>query len=96
MSENSQAAEDVRPGSVTLVITSAEGLVGRIEDYRGPIPRRDEYIFHPPLDDDGTSDISVHAGVMSVKSVTYGILTRPQHGEKHFTGRPVQVVEVWV
>jgi hypothetical protein len=84
-------------GAVTLLINSTDGLVARVEGYRGPVPRMGEYIFHPPLDDDGTGDLTVHGtGVMSVKSVTYGILTRPQHGEEYFTGRPVQVVEVWV
>lgn len=33
---------------------------------------------------------------MSVKSVTYGIITRPRNGEGHFVGRPLNVVEVWV
>lgn len=82
---------------MVLNIRSNEGLVGQIEDYAGPIPRAGEYIFHPPLHDDGISDLSVHGtSVMSVKTVTYGILTRPSDGEKHFTGRPVQVIEVWV
>jgi hypothetical protein len=80
-----------------LIIRESDGLVAEIEDYRGPIPRAGEYIFHPPLDDDGFSDLSVHGtNVMSVKSVTYGIITRPRKGENHFVGRPGPVVEIWV
>jgi hypothetical protein len=32
----------------------------------------------------------------AVRLVNWGILGRPQHGEDHYTGRPVQVVEVVV
>ena len=74
-----------------------DGLVAEIDGYDGPIPRPGEYIFHPPSDDDGFSDLSEHGtNVMSVKSVTYGIIARPRNGEKHFVGRPIQIVEVWV
>lgn len=80
-----------------LIIRENEGVVAEIGDYTGPVPRAGEYIFHPPLNDDGTSDLSLHGtNVMSVKSVNYGIVTRPQHGEGHFVGRPVQIVEIWV
>lgn len=80
-----------------LIIREPEGLVAQIDGYDGPIPRPGEFIFHPPLDDDGTSEPSLPGtSVMSVKSVTYGILTRPRNGEKHFVGRPEPMVEVWV
>jgi len=77
-----------------------DGLVAVIEDYKGQVPRAGEFIFHPPLDDDGRSDLSVHGcQVMSVKSVTWGIIMRPGRlrGEpKCFTGRTEPMVEVWV
>lgn len=80
-----------------LIINSQDGLVARVDDYQGPVPRQGEYIFHPPFNDDGESDLHTHGNnVMSVKTVTYGIITRPENGEEHFVGRPVQVVEVWV
>ena len=80
-----------------LIIRESGGLVAEVEDYTGPIPRPGEYIFHPPQGDDGHGDLSVHGtNVMTVKTVTYGIITRPRNGEKHFVGRPVQVVEIWV
>ena len=88
-----------RAVSVRLVIMQQGDLIARIEDYDGPIPRVGEYLFHPDLDDDGTRDMSLHnptniAG--SVKSVIYGIYTRPRNGEDYFTGRPVRIVEVQI
>lgn len=78
-----------------LIVNSREGIIGEIEDYAGPVPRAGEYIFHPPLEEDG---FTAHGGVMSVKSVTYGILTRyPLAGEPaHFTGLAEPYVEVFV
>jgi hypothetical protein len=84
--------------SVRLIIMQQGETVARIEDYDGPIPRVGEYFFHPPLDDDGTSDLTLHGtGIAgSAKTVTYGIYTRPRNGEAYFTGRPVQVVEIQI
>lgn len=81
-----------------LIINSQDGVVARVDNYQGPIPRAGESIFHPPTDDDGWSDLSVHGtDVMTVNTVTYGIITRPRSGSKpHFVGRPLNVVEVWV
>jgi hypothetical protein len=77
-----------------------DGLVAMIEDYEGQVPRAGEYIFHPPLDDDGRADLSTHGNnVMSIKSVTWGIIMRPGRasgGVKYFTGRTEPMVEVWV
>ena len=79
-----------------LVIRENDGLVAQVDEYDGPIPRAGEYIFHPPLDDTGTGDLSVHGtNVMSVKSVIYGIIMR-ESGVGHFTGRTEPMVEVWV
>ncbi len=82
--------------SVRLIVVQAGETVARVEDYDGPVPRVGEYLFHPDLDDDGTSDMSLHGtGVAgSVKAVTYGVYTRPQDGEPYFVKRPVPVVEV--
>ena len=84
--------------SVRLVIMQANETVARIEDYDGPVPRVGEYLFHPDLDDDGTRDMTLHGcGIAgSVKSVTYGIYTRPQNGEEYFVKRPVPVVEIQI
>lgn len=84
--------------SVLLRIMQQGEIVARVEDYDGPVPRVGEYFFHPDLDDDGTSDMTLHGtGVAgSVKSVTYGIYTRPQNGEDYFVKRPVPVVEVQI
>ncbi len=81
-----------------LIIREQDGVVARVENYQGPLPRAGECIFHPPTDDDGWSDLSVHGtDVMSVKTVTYGIITRSKTRElDHFVGRPLNVVEVWV
>jgi hypothetical protein len=82
--------------SVRLVIIQGHETVARVEDYDGPVPRVGEYLFHPDLDDDGTSDMSLHGtGIAGcVKAVTWGLYTRPRNGEPYFTRRPVPVVEV--
>ena len=73
-----------------LIIKQGRDLIAVIEDYTGPIPRVGEYIFHPPLDDDGYG-----TGINgTVATVTYGILARPTSGHGHFVGRSEQVVEV--
>jgi hypothetical protein len=86
--------------AVRLVIKTLDNgahLVAQVDDYDGPIPRVGESIFHPPYDDDGQSNLSLHGtNVMTVHTVIYGIITRPKNGEGYFTKRPVQVVEVWV
>jgi len=84
--------------SVLLVIMQGGETVARLEDYDGPVPRVGEYFFHPDLLDDGTSDMTLHTtGIAGcVKTVTYGIYTRPRNGEKYFVKRPVPVVEVQI
>ena len=75
-----------------LIIVEAPGstLVAEVDNYTGPIPRPGEYIVHPPLHPDGMPN------VMGVKTVTYGILARPQHGESYFVGDPEPYVEIHV
>lgn len=73
-----------------LIIKSAEGhLIASIDDFQGTIPQKGEYIYHPPL----------HGGppvnVMSVKSVTHGILAR-EGDLNHFVGSAEPFVEVHV
>ena len=72
-----------------LVINSSEGIVGIIQDYDGPVPRRGDYIGHPTLDGRHSTN------VMSVKTVTHYILTRTP-GAGHFTGHSSPEIEVWV
>jgi len=79
-----------------LIIREHDGLVAQVDDYDGPVPRTGDYIFHPPLDDTGTGNLSVHGtSVMSVKTVIWGIIAR-KPGLDHFTGRAEPMVEIWV
>lgn len=82
-----------------LIIVESPGstLVAKIDDYTGPIPHPGEYIFHPPLNPaENTADRAVHMNVMSVKTVTYGIIARPDAGQDHFIGNAEPFVEVHV
>ena len=83
-----------------IIKTLGEGpqVVAVIEDYTGQVPRAGDAIFHPPFEDDGTSDLSLYGNnVMTVKSVIWGIIARPPKlGPKDFTGRTAPMVEVWV
>jgi hypothetical protein len=79
-----------------LIIRDNDGLVAQIDNYDGQVPRAGDYIFYPPMDDTGTGDISTRStNVMSVKTVTWGIIMR-EPGFGYFTGRTEQIVEVWV
>jgi hypothetical protein len=73
-----------------LIIMCGEGPVAELEDYTGPIPRVGEYIERPPLPGPRPGS----SRVMSVKSVTYGILRRPALGGFGPEGDPW--AEVWV
>jgi hypothetical protein len=65
-----------------LIITGDTGeIVAQVNNFTGPIPRKGEYIYHPPLRADYAP-----SNVMRVKAVTHSILARPSHGEKHFVG----------
>jgi hypothetical protein len=81
-----------------LIVTQGSDLIAQDDNYDGPVPRVGEYIFHPEFDDDGTSAMSLPSAQIAgcVKTVTYGIYTRPKNGEKHFVGRPVKVVQVTI
>lgn len=63
-------------------------LVGVIEDWRGPLPGKGDYIYHPPFEGDTESN------VMSVKTVTYRMLTRS--GAGYFTAHRDPYVEICV
>lgn len=80
-----------------LIIVEAPSstLVAEIDDYAGPIPRPGEYIVHPPLRG-GEESPGLLRNVMSVKTVTYGILARPAPGTDHFVGRSEPYVEIHV
>jgi hypothetical protein len=83
---------------VKLIITEMdEGpqTVAVVDDYTGPIPRPGEYIVHPPLEP-GIDAPGSFSNVMGVKSVTYGILARPENDEDHFVGRAEPYVEIRV
>ena len=78
---------------VTLRIVESPGntLVGEIPSYTGPVPRPGEYIYHPSLNPADTP-----SNVMSVKTVTYDLLTREPDFD-HFVSRTDRyVVEVHV
>lgn len=78
-----------------LIITQGNELIAEIPDYQGPVPPRGEYIHRP-----GLGSIEPQPGLgdnfMSVKSVQYGIIARPQDGEGHFVGAAEPFVEVCV
>lgn len=74
---------------VRLVITSSEGPVAELDGYTGPVPRPGEYISRP------SGHARAQPNVMSVKSVTYGILDRAGPTEP-FTAAAQPWVEVWV
>lgn len=78
-----------------LIIVEAPGstLVAQVDDYTGPIPRPGEYIVHPPL---YPEEMQGMPNVMGVKTVTYGIISRPQNGEDHFVGSAEPYVEIHV
>lgn len=85
--------------AVHVVITSAEGVIGIIDGWTGPLPRVGDALFHPPSDDNGIKDLSVAAdNVMSVKTVTWGLLMRGPEATAagHFTRRYLPMVEIYV
>lgn len=72
-----------------LTITCSEGLVAELPDYQGPIPRAGEYISRPSGYD------NVMPNVMTVRTVTYGILDRAGPSAP-FTAAAEPWVEVFV
>jgi hypothetical protein len=78
-----------------LIITQGNDLIADIPDYQGPVPPRGEYIHRPSLGDTEPRP-GLHDGFMSVQSVQYGIIARPQNGEGHFVGAAEPFVEVIV
>lgn len=77
-----------------LFITQENQLVADVPDYEGPVPRAGEYIHHPRATEPAPGMYS--DGTMSVKSVAYGIIARPQNGEGYFVGAAEPFVEVTV
>ncbi len=71
-------------------IVQGGALVGTVDDWQGPLPGKGDYIFHPPFAGESES------GVMSVKVVTFRMLTRPVPAVGHFTGHPDPYVEICV
>jgi hypothetical protein len=90
--------ENAHPQSVRLIVRWHEdnSILAKINNYFGAVPRVGDVFLLPPLEDDGTSDLSMHRNNVTdaVRLVNWGILGRPQGGEDHYTGRPVQVVEI--
>jgi hypothetical protein len=82
--------------SVRLIVIQGHETVARVEDYDGPVPRVGDYLFHPDLDDDGTRDMALHSSGIAgcVKTVTWGLYTRPRNGEAYFVKRAAPVVEI--
>lgn len=80
-----------------VIIKQDNELVADIPDYQCEVPRKGDYIFHPPLGDQGDTDPHDFSGIAGcVKAVTWGILARPQNGEGHFTGRHQPFVELTI
>jgi hypothetical protein len=77
-----------------LIITQENQVVADIPDYQGTVPRVGEHVHRPrgPQPVPGLLD-----GFMSVKSVVWGIIARPDDDEtKHFVGAAEPFVEVIV
>ena len=77
-----------------LIITQGNEIVAVVDDYQGTVPRAGEYIHHPR----GTQpEPGLLDGFMSVKSVQWGIIARPEDGEtRHFIGAAEPFAEVSV
>lgn len=76
-----------------VIITENRGstIVGVIDNWAGPVPRQGDFLEHPPL--------GVPLGrpnVMSVKCVTYHMLTCPAEGGKHLVAHPEPHIEISV
>lgn len=74
-----------------LITESGNQVVGVIGNWTGPVPQKGDYIEHPPL-----SAKAGAANVMTVRCVTYRMLTRPGGSEGHFTGHPEPHIEISV
>lgn len=77
-----------------LIIIEGNDLVAQVDDYSGPVPRAGEYIHHPRGEQPAPG--LYPDAVMSVKSVAYGIIARPQNGEGHFVGAAEPFAEITV
>lgn len=76
-----------------LIITQGNDLIADVPGYQGPVPARGEYIHHPRGEEPQPGLLD---GFMSVQSVQYGIIARPQNGEGHFVGAAEPFVQVIV
>jgi hypothetical protein len=75
-----------------VIITEGPGnqLIGVIDEWAGPVPQRGEYIEHPPFTPGSMPN------VMSVKCVTYRMITRPAGIEGVFIAHPEPCIEISV
>ena len=77
-----------------LIITQDNQVVADVPGYEGTVPRKGEFIHHPrgQQPEPGLLD-----GFMTVKSVIWGIIARPEDEEtKHFVGAAEPFVKVIV
>ncbi len=73
-----------------VIIEQDNETIAVLDNWDGPLPRKDDYIFHPPLNGGPEPAEGGHMpgrGVMQVKLVTWGILARPAGNGPWFTGR---------
>jgi hypothetical protein len=77
---------------IVIVESPGNAVVGVIDNWELPVPGKGDYIFHPPFNG------GAETNVMSVKTVTWRMLTRPERGSGagHFTGHPEPYVEIHV
>lgn len=96
--EKSSIEEERMP--LKMIISSNEGVIGTIDNWEGPVPRPGDYIFHPMLDNREVLGRGDGGNVISVQTVTWGILARPRVRTGQFTGRTEEYggpyVEVFV
>lgn len=83
--------------STRLIVRQGSELIADVPDYDGPTPVEGMYLFHPPLDPEDGLTGSWDGGIAGcVKTVTLAVYGRPQSGEKHFTGRNTNIIEVHI
>jgi hypothetical protein len=83
--------------STRLIVRQKGKVVADVPDYDGPTPVEGMYLFHPPFTPQDARDDPWNGGISGcVKQVCMAIYGRPRNGEKHFTGRNTNIIEVHI
>lgn len=72
--------------SIHVRIIQGRDLIADLPEWDGPIPRVDDYIFHPPLDNSSPADGGFTNIAGHVATVTWYMYQRPEQkeGQKYF------------